>query len=278
MAPHAGPERTHAVRWLGPAWTHCPGCDARFTSRLRRWVDRGWRCPTCHGPCGTDLPGLEAPTGSASPIRIEGPPVPVSLGGFELVIGLRGADLALDDPTVSASHARMVRHQGRWFVEDLGSDNGTFLRLPPAVGHRLWHEARVLLGQPALQFRDDPWRRCPAEPTGSVRLGSVVTRHSACFVEILAAGHTGDVRRLSPGTTWLGRGGGTMVMTGDRCISRRHLRVDVTAAGFWITDWGFAGEGSANGTWLEIGGLMELRAGDRLRLGAAELTMTGSLA
>lgn len=36
-------------------------------------------------------------------------------------------ELILDDSTVSARHARLTFRQGHWWVEDLGSKNGTFI-------------------------------------------------------------------------------------------------------------------------------------------------------
>ena len=38
-----------------------------------------------------------------------------------------GCDLRLDNPTVSARHARLLCHAGHWWVEDLRSRNGSFL-------------------------------------------------------------------------------------------------------------------------------------------------------
>jgi pSer/pThr/pTyr-binding forkhead associated (FHA) protein len=37
------------------------------------------------------------------------------------------SSLVLDDDFASAHHARLVPHDGQWFVEDLGSTNGTYL-------------------------------------------------------------------------------------------------------------------------------------------------------
>jgi pSer/pThr/pTyr-binding forkhead associated (FHA) protein len=37
------------------------------------------------------------------------------------------SDLHLDDPTISARHARMSFHHGQWWLEDLHSRNGTLL-------------------------------------------------------------------------------------------------------------------------------------------------------
>lgn len=46
----------------------------------------------------------------------------------EIAIG-RGAhcDIPVKDETLSASHARISFHHGQWWLEDLGSTNGTFL-------------------------------------------------------------------------------------------------------------------------------------------------------
>jgi len=46
----------------------------------------------------------------------------------EIMIG-RGAhcDISLTDEALSANHARISFHHGQWWLEDLGSTNGTFL-------------------------------------------------------------------------------------------------------------------------------------------------------
>jgi pSer/pThr/pTyr-binding forkhead associated (FHA) protein len=52
----------------------------------------------------------------------------VTLGEAPVTIG-RAADstLVLTDDYASARHARLARRDGEWFVEDLGSTNGTYL-------------------------------------------------------------------------------------------------------------------------------------------------------
>ena len=45
----------------------------------------------------------------------------------ENVIGRQGDNVQIPDTTVSRRHAQMVKRQDRWFIEDLGSANGTYL-------------------------------------------------------------------------------------------------------------------------------------------------------
>ncbi|MDN4476056.1 FHA domain-containing protein [Demequina sp. SYSU T00192] len=49
------------------------------------------------------------------------------LGGMPPIDGTRRLDLADSTRTVSKSHARLVLQRGTWWVEDLGSTNGTYL-------------------------------------------------------------------------------------------------------------------------------------------------------
>jgi pSer/pThr/pTyr-binding forkhead associated (FHA) protein len=79
----------------------------------------------------------------------------VALGGAPVTFG-RGSDctMPLGDEYVSTQHARLVLHDGQWYVEDLGSTNGTYvgnerLTRPSPVGAR----SRVRLGKTVLELR-----------------------------------------------------------------------------------------------------------------------------
>jgi serine/threonine-protein kinase len=66
-------------------------------------------------------------------------------------------DLTYNDPAayVSRQHARIVADDGGYFIEDLGSANGTYLnerRLPPGVPTRLRNGDKVRIGKVLLVF------------------------------------------------------------------------------------------------------------------------------
>lgn len=52
-----------------------------------------------------------------------------------------GSQIRLDDTYVSTTHARLFPRNGSWYVEDLGSTNGTYLN-----GARLEHPRRLTQG------------------------------------------------------------------------------------------------------------------------------------
>ena len=69
-------------------------------------------------------------------------------------------DLPIDDHTVSSRHARIVRVQSVYFVEDLKSTNGTAVNGKPVERAQL-HDADVItIGQHRIIFQDNA--PCPA--------------------------------------------------------------------------------------------------------------------
>jgi pSer/pThr/pTyr-binding forkhead associated (FHA) protein len=64
-------------------------------------------------------------------------------------------ELTLDVPTVSREHAAVTFREGRWYIEDRGSFNGTFLngtRVQPGMPLPLRHADRIGIGSETLLF------------------------------------------------------------------------------------------------------------------------------
>lgn len=79
----------------------------------------------------------------------------VLLGNGPIILG-RGTDAAirLDDDYVSTRHAQFFTQGGRWFVEDMGSTNGTYIgqqRLTTAVEIGVGNSVRM--GKTIVELR-----------------------------------------------------------------------------------------------------------------------------
>jgi len=65
-----------------------------------------------------------------------------------------GSDLPLDDGFVSTTHARIVPRGQCFFVEDLGSTNGTFVNEKRVTEAQLRPAARVRIGETVLRYEE----------------------------------------------------------------------------------------------------------------------------
>jgi PAS domain S-box-containing protein len=81
----------------------------------------------------------------------------VDLSGNVVILGRHpGCDIRVPDETVSRRHARIISQPDGWFVEDLGSRNGTFLNGRAVAGPvRLCHLDRINIFNTTVEFQDD---------------------------------------------------------------------------------------------------------------------------
>ena len=102
-------------------------------------------------------------------------------------------DLVFESPTVSRRHALVTFREDRWWIEDCGSFNGTFLngvRLQPGVSMPLRHTDRIELGSQSLVFSWpaqvlDANATQPVEPT--VRGAAELSPFQKQVVQLLCA-------------------------------------------------------------------------------------------
>ncbi|MFH0917438.1 MAG: FHA domain-containing protein [bacterium] len=62
------------------------------------------------------------------------------------------SDLFLDDVTVSRHHARVIRDESGYLVEDLNSLNGTYVNRKRIERHRLFDDDELQIGKFKLAF------------------------------------------------------------------------------------------------------------------------------
>jgi pSer/pThr/pTyr-binding forkhead associated (FHA) protein len=79
----------------------------------------------------------------------------VDLVTDSFTIGRKGDnDLSIDDPTVSSRHARIVRVQSVYFLEDLKSTNGTAVNGKPVDRAQLTDADVITIGKHRMIFQD----------------------------------------------------------------------------------------------------------------------------
>jgi pSer/pThr/pTyr-binding forkhead associated (FHA) protein len=104
-----------------------------FIWRSMRWAVRGLTVETAPRTRRSRTGGAAAepvtpPGPSAVVIHAEGSkPRTVAVSGNMVIGRAAECELALDDTFVSQQHARLFAKNGSWYVEDLGSTNGTFV-------------------------------------------------------------------------------------------------------------------------------------------------------
>ena len=84
-------------------------------------------------------------------VRDDGSEEPVEKDRFLVGRG-RHCDLVVDSGKVSREHAALVRVDGRWFIEDLGSSNGTWYRHERITRRQLEDGDEVFVSGERLRF------------------------------------------------------------------------------------------------------------------------------
>jgi pSer/pThr/pTyr-binding forkhead associated (FHA) protein len=176
-----------------------------------------------------------------------------------------GAVSLAADPYVSPQHMQIFRQSGRFFVRDLESVNGVYLRLRGSEPLR--HGDLVLMGLEVLRFElvsETEKRLGPATERGARVFGSPAAPRHARLSQHTVEGVNRDVYYLIRDETVIGRESGDLVFTNDPFMSRRHASFtrNPTTGTFSLQDLG-----SSNGTYLAIRGEHEITHGDHLRIG-----------
>ena len=102
-----------------------------------------------------DVEDVVADEGAALVIRAGGGRVGESfpLNADRMTIGRRpDSDIFLDDVTVSRDHALIVRRNGGYWLDDLGSLNGTYVNRRRIDSHRLEDGDELQVGKYKLTF------------------------------------------------------------------------------------------------------------------------------
>lgn len=191
-----------------------------------------------------------------------------ALDKHELLCGRTEGEIRVpEDGTVSPRHARFSFEGGWLRVEDVGSVNGTFIRIHEPHRVAVGDEFRV--GRQLLRL--EPLPRPQAPEDGAVRpWGAPDAGCRLRLAQLLEGGGLGEIFPLKPGENQLGREAGDLVFPGDRYVSARHAKVEVGEQEVTLSDLG-----SSNGTFVRVIGATPLRPGDQVLIGAQLFRVDG---
>lgn len=173
---------------------------------------------------------------------------------------IHGAILFPDDPTVSGSHATFFYRDGKLFVRDNGSRNGTFMRVydPVEIGDR----EVFLCGEQVLEFQH--YRAPKPSPIndGAAFGGTPLGPWEFRLVQMLQGARTGRAYCSAKASITIGREDCDMNFFHDRFISRYHSRVELQEGKAYLRDLD-----SRNGTYVRLSKETELKDGDYVFIG-----------
>ena len=231
---------------------------------------------------------LPASSPGAGPGQSPGPTAEraIELGdeASEVRIGRRpDLELPLPYPALSGLHARLVRVDGRWQIEDLGSTNGTRVdgeRLAPRQLRPIAPGAEIKLGQVNLIFDGTVGAVAGAERTATIArrlVSDLFAASSDMATPSLAI--VGGVPAKAPlrleatdRRYVAGRGETCDLQLVSEEISREHAEIVRLWDGVVVQDLG-----SKNGVRVNdvaVGGRRRLRDGDLIQIGPATLRLS----
>lgn len=254
-APHpARCGRCQAV--VLPGFRFCGQCGAEVTATPSPGAASPFAAPAAESIRGPRLTAVRADgqAGASYPLR-----------GPRNVCGRAEGEIRLaDDATVSPRHATFSIEGERVTVEDLGSVNGTFLRIRSP--HRLVAGDELRLGRQLLRLEHLP--RPAADGPEAHAWGGADPGCRMRLAQLLEGGGLGEIHPLREGENIVGREAGEVAFPGDRYVSARHARIEVSGEVATVTDLG-----SSNGTFCRVSGATLVLPGDHLLIGAQLLKL-----
>lgn len=165
----------------------------------------------------------------------------------EMILGRESGDVTFpSDALMSKRHVRITAAEGKLHLKDLGSTNGTFLRLRKKTP--LTSGDYLLIGKQLLRFESEAADAGGAPSADqTVVLGSLVGEYEAKLVKRLPNGRDSNEYPLTESVTVIGREKGDLLFKIDPYVSAMHAKIHQEGGGYSIEDLK-----SSNGTYLRL--------------------------
>lgn len=183
----------------------------------------------------------------------------------ETFIGRGTCDLSYPkDALLAPRHASLAKREGKLWLKDLGSANGTFLKQRQDL--ELLPGDVFLLGRALFRFGTQRLEESPAAAQGTMVMSGApplqTGPHTAKLEHIQLSGEVIKEYSLDKPTTTLGRTTGDLVFKDDPYMSGTHARIVAQPGRFILQDMK-----SRNGIYRKIKGECELKDADEFFLG-----------
>jgi len=185
----------------------------------------------------------------------------IPIQAAETILGRDGDTRFPTDEFLNPEHARLTLEDGDFYIEDLRSLNGTFLKLRGEV--RLRPGDTFLMGRQVLRFekieQDFDSKKTAAD--GTRYMGSPAPGGDYKILQIGVGDIVQNIYCLPDSGVVLGREKGDVIFKDDKFMSGRHARI------FTDDEPHLADLNSSNGTWIKIWEKTQLKQDDCIFMG-----------
>ncbi|MDO8415880.1 MAG: FHA domain-containing protein [Agitococcus sp.] len=152
-------------------------------------------------------------------------------------------NLVINDEGVSVFHAELQQEDGKLFLRDTGSVNGTFLNGQP-VSKRTEIKVGDIIRLHLVELQIIDPTKAPPEPPPQAIKRDMPKPPPLWQVKAMTGVISGRMFPIE-GTNVIGRDPHCEIVVGGAHVSRRHAEFSVRAGQLWVKDLG-----SSNGSWV----------------------------
>lgn len=152
-------------------------------------------------------------------------------------------NLVINDEGVSVFHAELQQEDGKLFLRDTGSVNGTFLNDQP-VAKRTEVKVGDIIRLHLVELQIIDPTKAPPEPPPQAVKRDIPKPPPLWQVKAMTGVISGRMFPIE-GTNVIGRDPHCEIVVGGAHVSRRHAEFSVRAGQLWVKDLG-----SSNGSWV----------------------------
>ncbi|NQU43807.1 FHA domain-containing protein [bacterium] len=159
-----------------------------------------------------------------------------SFSGGEVSIGRGdGSDILLENLSVSRRHARISIEDGRYFLTDLESANGTYVNATRVTRAQIFHDDRIIVGKHVLVFQEPQAQPADFDPEGA-RTILVMPPSSGPCLGVESTGFSKEPAPLRPGVTLIGRGEDCHIRLSDWFVEMHQAEIERSGDTFILRD------------------------------------------